>query len=43
MALGIGKSRLAEALTESIDECAMLSRDHLVAVNPRQSKIFSFS
>src|SRR6516162_5721509 len=32
--LGIGKSTLAEALTESIDECAMLSGDHLVAVNP---------
>jgi len=35
--LGIGKSTLAEALTESIDACAMLSGDHLVAVNP-QSK-----
>lgn len=33
--LGIGKSTLAEALTESIDSCAMLSGDHLVAVNPR--------
>jgi thymidylate kinase len=32
--LGIGKSTLAEALTESIDSCAMLSGDHLVAVNP---------
>lgn len=32
--LGIGKSTLAEALTESIDACAMLSSDHLVAVNP---------
>ena len=32
--LGIGKSTLAEALTESIDGCAMLSGDHLVAVNP---------
>lgn len=32
--LGIGKSTLAEALTESIDACAMLSGDHLVAVNP---------
>ena len=32
--LGIGKSSLAEALTESIDACAMLSGDHLVAVNP---------
>ena len=30
--LGIGKSTLAEALTESIDACAMLSGDHLVAV-----------
>jgi len=32
--LGIGKSTLAEALTESIDACAMLSGDHLIAVNP---------
>jgi hypothetical protein len=32
--LGIGKSTLAEALTESIDACAMLSGDHLLAVNP---------
>ena len=32
--LGVGKSTLAEALTESIDRCAMLSGDHLVAVNP---------
>jgi thymidylate kinase len=32
--LGIGKSTLAEALTESINACAMLSGDHLVAVNP---------
>jgi thymidylate kinase len=32
--LGIGKSTLAEALTESIDACAMLSGDQLVAVNP---------
>jgi hypothetical protein len=32
--LGIGKSTLAEALTESIDACAMLGGDHLAAVNP---------
>ena len=32
--LGIGKSTLAEALTESVDACAMLSGDHLVAINP---------
>jgi hypothetical protein len=32
--LGIGKSTLAEALTESIDSCAMLSGDALVTVNP---------
>ena|ERR1700752_2337705 len=32
--LGIGKSTLAEALAESIDACAMLSGDRLVAVNP---------
>jgi hypothetical protein len=32
--LGIGKSTLADALTESIDASAMLSGDQLVAVNP---------
>jgi thymidylate kinase len=32
--LGIGKSTLAEALTERLDGCAMLDGDHLVAVNP---------
>lgn len=32
--LGIGKSTLAEALTESIAHCVMLDGDHLVAVNP---------
>ncbi|MDZ7267885.1 MAG: Gar/GrdA family gentamicin resistance ATP-binding protein [candidate division KSB1 bacterium] len=32
--LGIGKSTLAEALTESIDQCVMLDGDHLVATNP---------
>lgn len=32
--LGVGKSTLAEALTESIDRCVMLDGDHLVAVNP---------
>jgi hypothetical protein len=32
--LGIGKSTLAEALTESIDGCVMLDGDGLVAVNP---------
>ena len=32
--LGIGKSTLAEALTESIDGCVMLDGDHLVAANP---------
>jgi thymidylate kinase len=32
--LGIGKSTLAGALTESIDACAWLNGDHLVAVNP---------
>ena len=32
--LGIGKSTLAEALTESIDSCAMVSGDSLLAVNP---------
>jgi hypothetical protein len=32
--LGIGKSTLAEALTESIDACVMLDGDRLIAVNP---------
>ena len=32
--LGIGKSTLAEALTESIDSCSMLDGDRLIAVNP---------
>ena len=32
--LGIGKSTLAEALTESIDYCVMLDGDRLVAANP---------
>jgi hypothetical protein len=32
--LGIGKSALAEALTESIEHCVTLSGDALVAVNP---------
>jgi hypothetical protein len=34
--LGIGKSTLAEALTESIDYCVMLNGDILLAVNPPQ-------
>jgi thymidylate kinase len=32
--LGIGKSTLAEALVESLDQCVMLDGDALVAVNP---------
>ncbi len=32
--LGIGKSTLAEALTENIENCVMLDGDHLVAANP---------
>jgi hypothetical protein len=32
--LGIGKSTLAEALTESIDSCVMLDGDRLIAANP---------
>jgi thymidylate kinase len=32
--LGIGKSTLAEALTESIESCVMLDGDCLVAANP---------
>lgn len=32
--LGVGKSTLAEALTESIDKCVMLDGDHLIAANP---------
>ena len=33
-ALGIGKSTLAEALSENIDQCVMLDGDHLIATNP---------
>jgi thymidylate kinase len=32
--LGIGKSTLAEALAERIEQCVMLDGDHLVATNP---------
>jgi adenylate kinase family enzyme len=32
--LGIGKSTLAEALSETIDHCVMLDGDCLVAANP---------
>ncbi len=32
--LGVGKSTLAEALSESVADCAMLSGDALGAVNP---------
>lgn len=32
--LGIGKSTLAEALSERIEHCVMLDGDHLVAANP---------
>ena len=32
--LGIGKSTLAEALAESIDQCVMLGGDALLALNP---------
>lgn len=32
--LGIGKSTLAEALTESIEQCAMLDGDGLLSLNP---------
>jgi AAA domain-containing protein len=32
--LGIGKSTLAEALTENIEGCVMLDGDRLIAVNP---------
>jgi len=32
--LGIGKSTLAEALSERLDRCAMLDGDSLAAVNP---------
>ncbi len=32
--LGIGKSTLAEALTERIPQCVMLDGDHLIATNP---------
>jgi deoxyadenosine/deoxycytidine kinase len=39
--LGIGKSTLAEALAESIEQCVMLDGDHLVAANPHYSRIGS--
>jgi hypothetical protein len=32
--LGIGKSTLAMALSESIDQCVMLDGDHLIAATP---------
>lgn len=32
--LGIGKSTLAEALAENIDQCVMLDGDQLIAANP---------
>ncbi len=32
--LGIGKSTLGEALTESIAQCVFLDGDHLLALNP---------
>lgn len=32
--LGVGKSSLAEALSESIQQCVMLDGDHVVAANP---------
>lgn len=32
--LGVGKSTLAEALSESIDACVMLDGDQLIAANP---------
>ncbi|HFV1972181.1 TPA: Gar/GrdA family gentamicin resistance ATP-binding protein, partial [Escherichia coli] len=32
--LGIGKSTLAEALMERVENCVMLDGDHVVAVNP---------
>jgi shikimate kinase len=32
--LGIGKSTLSEAFTESVDQCVMLDGDTLVAANP---------
>jgi thymidylate kinase len=32
--LGIGKSTLAEMLTESVESCVMLDGDRLVAMNP---------
>ncbi len=40
--LGIGKSTLAEALTESINRCVMLNGDHLVASNPPPSNLLEY-
>lgn len=33
--LGIGKSTLGEALSETIPQCVFLDGDHLIAANPR--------
>ena len=32
--LGIGKTTLAEALMERVQQCVMLDGDHLLAANP---------
>ena len=40
--LGIGKSTLAEALSESIESCVMLDGDHLVAANPRPADEWNY-
>ena len=40
--LGIGKSTLAEALCEAIDQCVMLDGDQLVAANPPPGDEFEY-
>jgi shikimate kinase len=40
--LGIGKSTLAEALAESINQCVMLDGDHLVAAHPPPVDEFAY-
>lgn len=40
--LGIGKSTLAEALMESIDACAVLEGDSVLALNPAPANVMAY-
>lgn len=40
--LGIGKSTLTEALSESIEQCVALDADHLVAANPPPDDVLGY-